>query len=380
MVLSQETIIHEPAFPYHMRDLKESDAEEIAEIFKIVYNGQYPLKQYEDPDWIRERVNDPSFLWKVCAEVDTERPVGCGVMILDHEHGRLYGGRTVLLPELQGKGIMNKIGMEPIKQVLTENKDALRIFYGESRTEPENIAMQRTLEALGFKPLGLLIDFDTGEGERESEIIQAYLFPNAYNRRKDVKIIPQIEPFYNVARRQFPRIGKEYEIIEAKKVEKAHCNLTYLIKPQYHWEQFEIHNKVARISTEVNTYTNSLEILDYTRGHPEILKVFLEDIITFCNEREIFFIEAHASAYDPEEQQVFLDAGFKIAGYFPSYKVVDGIGEDGIIMIRYPDQIITKGFEFTKRCWKVAEIVLNYLNIEGEIKISERGNFQFYLK
>ena len=379
-MLSQEKIPQETEIPYYMRDLKEEDAEELTKIFKAVYNGQYPLKEYEDPEWVKKRVDDPNFYWKVCAQKDDDKAVGCGVMILNPQDGRLYGGRSVLEPAIQGQGIMNKIGLDSIKITINELRDRIRIFMGQSRTEPENIAMQRSLEKLGFKPLALMIDFDTGLGERESEIVQALFFSKVYNRRKDVKIIPSIEPFYNVSRRQFPRIGKDYEVVNPNSVMGKHCNLTYGTKLNKYRDNFEIENTVAHIRAEINSFSNSMEILEYTHGHPDLLKVFLKEIIKLCEIRNLKFVEAYVSAYEPKDQQVFLDAGFKIAGYFPSYEVVDGIGEDRIIMVKSPDTIITKGFEFTKRCWKVAEQVLEHMNITGEVKISQRGNYQFYPK
>ena len=377
MVISQEIVEIKSQFEYHMRDLQESDAEELAKIFKIVYNGQYPLKEYENPDWIKKQVDNPNVIWKVCAD-ESGRPVGCGVMLLDPIHGRLYGGRTVLLPELQGKGIMNKIGMEPIKQVMNDYRDKIRIFYGQSRTEPNNIAMQRTLEKLDFRPLALMVDMDTGLGDRESEVVQALLFQSAYHRKKDVKIIPDVEPFYNVSRKQFPRIGKDYEVVEPASIDKKECNLSFYYKEGKFRDVFEIENTIAAVSAEINRYTNSLEITKYTKGHPELLALFLEEIIKFCDKKGILFIEAYASAYDPSEQQAFLDAGFKIAGYFPSYEVVDGVGEDRVVMLRSPASILTTGFEFTKKCWKVAKEVINHLNMKGEVKTTDRGNFQFY--
>ncbi|NHI93767.1 MAG: N-acetyltransferase [Candidatus Lokiarchaeota archaeon] len=380
MVLSEEITHPNETFKYHMRDLQEQDAEEMAHIFTIVYAGQYPLKEYEDPDWIRQQVNNPNIIWKVCAD-SNERPVGCGVMLLNAKHGRIYGGRTVLLPELQDKGVMNKIGMKCMMEVMMETKDRVRMWFGQSRTEPDNIAMQRALEKAGFRPIALMVDMDTGTGDRESELVQTLIWNETFtNRRTDVKLVPEVKSFYEISRKQYVKMGKEYDIIDVPKIERKDCDLTFTFTPGKYYHTFTITNTVASISTTINPFTESLTIDEFTQGHPDVLYFLLEELLMFCAKRNIKFIEACISAYEPEEQRLFLDHGFKIAGYFPAHDLVAGKGEDRIIMVKIPDQIMTTGFEFTKTSWKVAKIILNHLGLQGGIDISERGNVQFFVK
>lgn len=380
MVVSEQISKPKQEHEYYMRDLMEQDAEDIAEIFKIVYDGNYPLKEYEDPDWIRAQVNNPNIIWKVCND-SNGRPVGCGVMLLNIEHRRIYGGRTVLLPELQDKGVMKKVGMDSIVQVMKDTRDKIRLWLGQSRTEPDNIAMQRTLEKMDFRPVALMVDMDTGLGERESEIVQTLIFQETFaTRRKNVAIIPEVVPFYEASRKQYLKMGREYTMVANPTISPKRCNLTYSYKIGKYRNTFEVMNTVAGLSATENPYTASLEIDTYTMGHPELLSLFLDELLTFCEAKAINFIEASVSAYEPEEQQVFLDKGFKIAGYFPAYDELDGKAEDRIIMMRFPERLTTKGFEFTKKSWKVAKTMLDHLGLQGELKMSKRGNYQFFIK
>ena len=52
-------------------------------------------------------------------------------MLLNIEHRRIYGGRTVLLPELQDKGVMKKVGMDSIVQVMKDTRDKIQEEHGD---------------------------------------------------------------------------------------------------------------------------------------------------------------------------------------------------------------------------------------------------------
>ncbi|MHA1797674.1 MAG: GNAT family N-acetyltransferase [Candidatus Helarchaeota archaeon] len=380
MVISNNGIEKNLDSEYSMRELKASDAVELARIYSAVYKGNYPVKEFEDPEWIKNQVDNHNIIWKVCAN-SRDKPVGCGVMLLDSEQGRLFAVATLLSPELQGMGIMKRIGDECIQGVINELGDKLRIFYGEARTILNGIAMQRTMEKLGFRPCGLMPDMDTGLEKRESEILLVMLFRSAYlTRRKDVKILPEIAPFYEIARKSFPKIGRNFEIIDVNSSPKISYKMHWYYKPGKYADEFYIENNDANLRASINNHAESLEVIQYTPNYPEFLKVFLHDCLMICKTKKIKFVKAYASAYEPEEQRVFLDMGFKPAGYFPAYEMVNENGEDRILMIKNLDKIMTKGFEFTSRFWKTASKILQLMRIEGNVIKTKQGNFQFYPK
>jgi hypothetical protein len=173
-------------------------------------------------------------------------------------------------------------------------------------------------------------------------------------------------------------MGKSHEIVGMVPVLAKRCNSEFTYREGRHVHDLYIKNNEASLKASYNHHSDSVELLEHGCGNAQTMTYLLQELIRFCELKGVKFVEAHVSAYKPEEQRAFLDAGFKPVGYFPAEVMVGGQREDRVIMARFPDKLCTKAFEFTKKCWRTASVIFDLLGIHGTAEKTDRGNVRFY--
>ncbi|MHA1298588.1 MAG: GNAT family N-acetyltransferase [Candidatus Helarchaeota archaeon] len=363
---------------YNIRDLKSEDAEEIVKLFNVIYNGDYPLPEYLDVNWIKAQVGNPNLIFKVF-ENENQNFLGCGVLDFDPLRGTLCGCRTVIYPEYQGNGIFSGAVMDTARQILKELGEKVKIFYGTSRMVPGQSSMQRILEKSGFKPVAFLLDMDTGVGDRESEMYQAMIFSHAFKkRRKNPVIIPEIEKIICAVKRNFRHI-KDYEIKRINKIPNNGSKVVLFETKHKYYTNLTLKCCDNYIKVEINLKSKSASVTKY---HCEEKKGFLSLLLNLTKElkrRGIKYLEAYVNAYEPHHQKAFYQASFKIVGYIPSLDTIGKIFEDRVVMIWIPGEIMTRSLEFTPISWRFVKNFLNDLGLKGTYNLTPKGHIKFDL-
>ncbi|MHA1301226.1 MAG: GNAT family N-acetyltransferase [Candidatus Helarchaeota archaeon] len=365
---------------FRTRNLREDDAEKIVKLFNIIYNGNYPLQEYLDVDWIKSQVGNPNRYFKVF-EDDEHNFLGCGVIDFDPDNGILYGGRTVIYPEFQGKGILGSCGMATTRQIMQELNGKVKIFYGTSRMVPGDTGMQRTLEKIGFRPIAFLPDLDTGVGERESEIFQALIFSHAFKkRRKNPVLLTEFKSIVTAVRKQYRQV-RDCTFTEVADIPEPKKKIIIGTFEDVH--EYYVYLTLScckdKISIKINPKSESAEVLEYQCYNKPIFLVILKKLISKLKCRNIKYLEVYVSAYEPEVQKVFLQAGLKATGYIPVFGTVGDVYEDRVLMVWIPGKILTKNLEFTPRSWEFINHFIHELGIKGITQEVARGHIQFKL-
>ncbi|MHA1377993.1 MAG: GNAT family N-acetyltransferase [Candidatus Helarchaeota archaeon] len=363
---------------FRTRNLRKEDAEKVVELFNVIYNGNYPLQEYLDIDWIKSQVNNPNRYFKVFEDSENNF-LGCGVIDFDPDNGILYGGRTVIYPEYQGKGILGGVGMETTRQIMRELNGKVKIFYGTSRMVPGDTGMQRTLEKIGFKPVAFLPDLDIGVGVRESEIFQALIFSYAFKkRRRNPRLLPEFKNVINAVQKQYRQI-KDYIFEAVEEIVEPNNKLMVGIFEDIH--DYYIYITIScgpnRIKIEINPKSKSAEIQEYNCHDESKFLLILKKLVKKMNERNIKFLEAHVSAYLPKHQKIFLQAGFKATGYIPVFDTVEDEYEDRLLMVWTPGKLLTPCLEFTPKSWDFVKHFIQDIGLNGTTKEVARGHIQY---
>ena len=131
----------------------------------------------------------------------------------------------------------------------------------------------------------------------------------------------------------------------------------------------------------INPKAESAEIQEYVCNSEAKLITILEKLIGILREKNIKYIEAYISAYKPNHQKVFYQAGFRPTGYFPMYDTaLDGMYEDAIVMVWLPEgteKMLTKKLEFTPLSWKFMQHFMDDLGLKGISFEVDRGHVCF---
>ncbi|MFX1451018.1 MAG: GNAT family N-acetyltransferase [Promethearchaeota archaeon] len=367
---------------YRCRDLREDDADKIVRLYHRIYNGNYPLEEYQDPEWIKAQVGNPNKFFKVF-EDNEDTIFGCGVLDFDPDKGTLFALATVIDPDYQGRGAMSGVGMETLRQIIKAVNGKVKILYGTARMVPKDAKMQRIMEKNGFRPIGFLPDLDTGVGTRESEIFEALIFTHAFkNRRKNPIILPEIENVIKAVKKQYRQV-KEYRVEAVDEISIPHNGIQVGTFEDIHEYYTYITVSCGQnfIKIEIIPKAESAEIIEYNCENPEIFGALILKIINKLEVRNIKYLGAYVNAYEPAQQKIFLQTGFKATGYIPIFDKVDGVNEDRVLMVWIPGWanggMITRSIEFSANSWALFQHFKNDIGLEGTVTELNYGQVRF---
>ncbi len=133
-----------------VRFARESDVEEIAQVYREVYGDDYPFKELYDAEWIKRGVFDREIRWFVATNHDGL--LGSGAVMLnagDADDLVAELGRLVVHPRARGMNLGTRI-----VDALVEHALGLSDFiFAEARTA--HVGSQVILERSGFAPIGI---------------------------------------------------------------------------------------------------------------------------------------------------------------------------------------------------------------------------------
>ncbi len=331
------------------------DMRRIQMLYAEVYGASYPIPIIMDKALMRSAIENDDYYWMV-AECEG-RVIGSLVyeLNLEYRNSKAFGAVVSLeFRKLDLAYTMMKLVLDDI----TKKKDLVDLVYATTRTA--NYAPQRLTENLGFIKLGIFPNTHKVQ-DNETHCLTAFFTDKALQmRRKNTRIIPEVEPFYEIVRRQIdldkPQVKNvegmysdhkqkipllNFEAITApafvkNRYKKTKSNSFFghivmpfhepnliLITPDQGTEVYLTYSTKDKYSVIVGGVTNE-----------KSFAVVLESVAQKVSQMDMAYVEVIIDAYSPHIQRDALDARFIPSAYFPCAKRMGGKRYDCIVFSR----------------------------------------------
>jgi len=338
-----------------IRQAKVADMRRIQMLYAEVYGASYPIPIIMDKDKMRHAIEHDEYYWMV-AECQG-RVVGSLVYELDlfYRNSKAFG--AVVSQEFRKHDLAYTM-MKLVLDDITLNKNLVDLVYATTRTA--NYAPQKLTESLGFIKLGIFPNTHRVH-YNETHCLTGYFTERALQmRRPRPRIIPEVEAFYDIVRRQIsldrPQIKDvkgdysdhkqkipllNFEVITAPEFVKnryrkmksnsffEHIFMPFhepnliLITPDQGTEVYLTYSQKDKYSVVVGGMTNE-----------KSFAVVLESIAQKVSQMDMAYVEVIIDAYSPAIQRDALDARFIPSAYFPCAKRMGSKRYDCIVFSR----------------------------------------------
>lgn len=338
-----------------VRLAKVQDMRRIQMLYAEVYGAAYPIPIIMDKEKMRHAIEDNEYYWLV-AECQG-RIIGSLVYALDlfYRNSKAFG--AVVSQEFRKHNLAFMM-MKLVLDDITVNKDLVDLVYATTRTA--NHAPQRLTESLGFIKLGIFPNTHKVH-DNETHCLTAYLTEGALQRRRKIpRIIPEVEAFYEIVRKQIKlepaqikNVKGEYsdhkqkipllnfeavtapEFVKNRYKKAKHTSFfehivmpfhepnLLLITPDQGTEVYLTYSQKDKYSVIVGGMTNE-----------KSFAVVLESVARKVSDMDMAYVEVIIEAYSPAIQRDALDARFIPSAYFPCAKRMGGKRYDCIVFSR----------------------------------------------
>ena len=341
-----------------VREAREEDIAAISDIFMIVYDGDYPHRNFLDKNWLKRSIFNDDVLLLVAEDKNTGELLGSASVLFDTgTHSDLVGefGRLVVLP----KARHSNVGKTLMAKRTDYIQNRLHVGIVENRTiHPfsQRISLSHGFAPVGFLPMKNLFH------KRESMALFARHFGQALSLRcNNPRIIPEAHSLAHFALKNCSLPSDA--IIDEKSSSYPHSNdfvleeLTDTSMPplvriergrvqrreifgpvglQYGFFQLRVRRAnylVAREQEKSDSegpiagaigyildkdYRN-LRVFELIVQTDQVIRFLFETLLDRCqNQWGIDYIEVDTSAYAPRMQRTLLELGFLPAAYIPA--------------------------------------------------------------
>ncbi|MHA2390624.1 MAG: DUF998 domain-containing protein [Promethearchaeota archaeon] len=309
-----------------LRLAKPDDAKEIIAIYKELYNGTYPYKEMEDENEVRNMILDPKIQWIIYQD-PTYKIAGCITFVLDYDNKRGYIRGFMLKKKYQRNIDITKAMIGSMLAMLHKYKDIIYIWYVENRTA--HAKSQYSMWVCGIAPVGFYPNKDIFLGKVESDLMQILYDERAlkkYRSETIPTIISEVSSCFHYSSNRYD-LGTYSEENPKIKLNKRRVNKikTQLkksaVKDKFGYEEITLTLKGSS-SYFTFLYTPQVQNFEKTKYNVENLEelyVFVQEFLQCKKELGVRYCEVFISAYNPQHQQIFYDAGFMPRGYVPSW-------------------------------------------------------------
>ncbi len=330
-----------------LRMATADDAMDIVQIYENVYD-EYPYKEMLDVDEVKIMILNENIKWIMFLDRKGDT-IGCFTFVIDLETKRGYIRGLMMKREYQGQFDAVKATMASFYVIWTMYKDRIYIWHAEARTAHAKSQYVAVISSL--KPIGFFPNKDLFNKKVESDLFMITYDQRAlndYRNKRIPKIIPQAENsfFYSTQRHNLggyecvePKIAlKDSELSKAKKK-----LLIKIDKDNFGYEtiKFEIEGSHSYFKFLHTPMVHNFEKTEYQVDSLEELYVFIDEFKKCAFDLGIRYYECFVSAYHPEHQKLFFDAGLIPRGYVPSwvYNYDTNQFDDYIIFNSYTGEI-----------------------------------------
>jgi hypothetical protein len=326
------------------------DEKDIVSVFKDMYRGAYPFREFEEEKEVLKMIEDPYFYWAVFRN-SSNAVIGCiGLEIdLENKSGVLHG--LVFKRQYQGITSLYKLFTASFCSILRISKNDILSISCEVRSAHSKT--QYMGKILGFLPVAFLPNKDIFFEKEESEIIVIVYYEDAlekYRSPKTAKFPFQVLKSYNYAVQKFGILGafkvKNYLSLEYKEKKVSKCRKYFtkrVDKDKFDNElvEFAYSESQSFLKFFYNKYIGNIECINYDVISKEELFVFLEKLVQFIQENKVRYCDCFVSAYNALHQTIFLNAGFETYGYIPAFKYnkMEKTLEDQVVFVYYKGHI-----------------------------------------
>lgn len=307
---------------------KPEHALEITNIYKDAYSGTYPYKEMEDPEAIRKMISDKGFYF-VLFKTPEGKIIGCTTYVLDLKNRKGYMRGLMIKKKYQMHTNVKKIFIGSMIGMWSSFADKVFLWYAECRTA--NKKAQYFIKVCGMEPLAFFPNKDVFENEIESDVFQIIYSENILYelRKKTPKLIRQVEDVYSHIREKYDLEKAKYETpviqydpdVEESIYSKSKIEKTGSVdRFGYHSVKIGIRGTDSYIKFLYTPNVQNIEKTKYHVSNETELYVLLKELKKYAKLNDIRYIECFVSAFKPKHQQIFIECGFKIRGYIPSWK------------------------------------------------------------
>ncbi|MFX0083878.1 MAG: GNAT family N-acetyltransferase [Candidatus Hodarchaeota archaeon] len=310
-----------------LRLARPEDAKEITEIYKELYDGTYPYKEMEDVREVRKLIEDPNVQWIIYQD-PSYNIAGCVTFVLDFKNKRGYIRGFMLKKKYQGYIDITKAMIGSMLGMIHNFKDRIYNWYVENRTA--HAKSQYSMWVCGIAPIAFYPNKDVFLGKIESDLMQILYDERSLTilRTKECpNIISDVEPCFQYSNKRYnlgsyaiqtPEIELDSSKLKALRKNIHKC----IVKDKFGYETitFTIKNSDSYFQFLYTPQVQNFEKTKYKVKTLEQLQVFMEEFIRCREELGVRYCEVFVSAYKPEHQKIFHNAGLTAKGYIPSWK------------------------------------------------------------
>jgi GNAT superfamily N-acetyltransferase len=335
----------------NLRLVKESDAEAIAELYRLNYGEDYAFPEVYDGKWVKHCIYNDGIMCLVLEE--SRGVIGAGALMFEYgRHNDQIGelARLVVNPQFSGRGEGRRI----IRGLFQAAQNNVEFAVGEARTSHEY--SQKMVEREGFIALGFIPDYHIVCKRGESQVIYGKLYGNGAMLRSGSvpRVIPEIEPIaakvlaefgvleelevvgecppYEVENRFRTRILDRQSLERLSKIKEGRVVEPLLFgaislgegysviqrKKAVYIVALDDYRPVGTIGYLHDPTSNILKGIELV-GKDESLRGYLCECLVRQSERlGARVVEVNLSAYNPRLQRTFYEHGFCPVAYAPA--------------------------------------------------------------
>ncbi len=168
----------------YVRKAKPEDRHKIVNLFNVVFEGTYPMKEYLDPDKVANTIRSNTHIWYLA--FDKEKLIGSAAGIIDDWNNSIEFGKAAIANGYQGQGIISSLFDIITKDGVKEGAD---IFIG----RPRNDQTYRVGKSLGMVVTGFL-----SGALRLSELETFLVSYKLSEKAKSQRIANKDNPLYSI--------------------------------------------------------------------------------------------------------------------------------------------------------------------------------------
>jgi len=310
-----------------LRLARPEDAKEITEIYKELYDGTYPYKEIEDVKEVRRLIEDPNVQWIIYQD-PSYTIAGCITFVLDFDNKRGYIRGFMLKKKYQGYIDITKAMIGSMLGMIHKFRNKIYNWYVENRTA--HAKSQYSMWVCGIAPIAFYPNKDVFLGKVESDLMQILYDERSLNKlrkQESPKIIPDVESCFQYSNKRYNLgscsiISPEISL-ESSKIRIVRKNIQkHISKDKFGYETITLtlKNSDSYFQFLYTPQVQNFEKTKYKVKTLEELQVFVDEFTTCREELGVRYCEVFVSAYKPEHQQIFYNAGLTSKGYIPSWK------------------------------------------------------------
>ncbi|NHJ24211.1 MAG: hypothetical protein EAX89_06530 [Candidatus Lokiarchaeota archaeon] len=333
-------------------------AKDVVEIFEEVYNQSYPYLDFLDEEKVEVMIQSIEYNF-ILFMMDKEIG-GCFKCYLDFDNRKGYIGALMVKKKYQGILDFTKAIIGSSYWAFSIYREVIDIWYCENRTA--HASSQYSTGICGLNTLAVFPNKDVFYNQVETDVLCVNYSENALDilrKRRQPQLIRNALESYIHSDGIYHLGG--FQIVEPqiklnfKKIRNLQENYRMdIIKDKYGYEFYQCFIKESS-SYFLYLHTTTVQNFEKIKYHVESLEelyVYLTELKRSMLQNNIRYVEVFVSAYNPEQQQIFYNFGFRARGYTPawSYNKISGEFEDQIVFNYYEGkvehiQLLPQGWE-----------------------------------